>query len=163
MKEKKTLAIIFIVSILILLVIGIAMMFSVSFTAGLHEYKDYYYFIIRQLVWVSAGGVFMIITSRINYKSYKKIRGVFFLGGLALLIAVLFIGTDINGARRWIKLGPIIIQPSEVAKITFIVYLAGALEYYKEKRYKSTEILVSSIIPLLLFVVLIFAEKSFFP
>lgn len=161
MREKKTLLIIFIVSILILLVIGIAMMFSVSFTAGLHEYKDYYYFIIRQLVWVSAGGAFMIITSRINYKNYKKIRGVFFLGGLVLLIAVLFIGTDINGARRWIKLGPVIIQPSEVAKITFIIYLAGALEYYKEKRYKSAEILISSIVPLLVFVVLIFAEKSF--
>ncbi len=161
MREKKTLSISFIVSILILIVVGIAMMFSVSFTAGLHEYKDYYYFIIRQLVWVSAGGVFMIITSRINYKRYKKIRGLFFLFGLVLLVAVLFIGREVNGARRWIIMGPIIIQPSEVAKITFIVYLAGALEYYKEKRYKSIEILVASLIPLLAFVVLIFAEKSF--
>ena len=74
MKEKRTLSITFIISIMILIVIGIAMMFSVSFTSGLHEYRNYYYFIIRQLIWITAGGFFMIVASRINYKRYKKIR-----------------------------------------------------------------------------------------
>lgn len=161
MKEKKTLLIAFVISILILIVIGIAMMFSVSFTSGLHEYKNYYYFIIRQLVWIIAGGFFMIIASQINYKKYKKIRGLFFIGGFALLILVLLVGKEVNGAKRWIMLGPVMVQPSEVAKVTFIIYLSGALEYYKEKKYKSIEILIASIIPLFLYVLLIFMEKSF--
>ena len=161
MKEKRTLSIMFIVSILILIVIGIAMMFSVSFTSGLHEYKNYYYFIIRQIAWIIAGGFFMIIASKINYKRYKKMRGLFFVGALILLIAVLLVGKEVNGAKRWLNVGPVAIQPSEVAKLAFIIYLSGALDYYREKKYKSLEILISSIIPLLIFVILIFAEKSF--
>lgn len=161
MKEKRTLSIAFIVSVLILVVVGVAMMFSVSFTSGLHEYKNYYYFIIRQIAWVLAGGFFMIVASKIDYRLYKKTRGLFFIGGFILLVAVLFIGKEVNGAKRWIVLGPIVIQPSEVAKLAFIIYLSGALDYYREKKYKSIEILLASVIPLFLFVILIFAEKSF--
>ena len=161
MKEKRTLSITFIISIMILIVIGIAMMFSVSFTSGLHEYRNYYYFIIRQLIWITAGGFFMIVASRINYKRHKKIRGLFFIGGFALLVLVLIIGKEVNGAKRWLVLGPIVIQPSEVAKIAFIIYLSGALEYYKDKKYKSLEILIAAVVPLFIFIVLIFMEKSF--
>ena len=132
MKEKKTMAITFTVLILILMVIGIAMMFSVSFTAGLHEYKNYYYFIMHQSAWFLIGTVLMIAGIMIDYRTYEKKRLLFYFAGFSLLAAVLIFGKEVNGAKRWLNLGVVSIQPSEFAKLFIILYMADVLAYYKK-------------------------------
>jgi cell division protein FtsW len=66
------------------------------------------------------------LVARIRPEAWKKGSKVVWLASLVLLVAVEFIGTEMNGARRWIGVGPFAIQPAEFAKIATIIYLAGA-------------------------------------
>ena len=119
----------FLMLVLMLLGIGIVMMLSASYASAYYSTKissPYYYF-IRQLLFGAAGVVVLYFVSKINYQTWRWLSVFVLLAAFALLALVLVVGENINGATRWIRLGPITIQPSEVAKLGVILYFSARL------------------------------------
>lgn len=117
--------------ILVLIVLGTIMVFSASYPNALREKNDSLYYIRNQLLWVTIGGGVMLFAAAIPYKIYKAVTPSVCLVSVALLLLVLVIGTAEGVARRWIVVGPLSIQPSEIAKAALIMTLA----YYIDGHY----------------------------
>src|SRR5216683_1724305 len=83
----------------------------------------------RQLVWVGVGLVALLILAALDYHNSVRAAPGLYLLGVALLVTVFVLGRTVSGARRWIHVGPITFQPSELFKIIFIVTLAWALTW----------------------------------
>jgi rod shape determining protein RodA len=81
----------------------------------------------KQLVWYAVGTVVMIVVFLFNYKDYERWGHLIYILSVALLIAVLLFGKYVAGSRRWLVLGPVSVQPSEMAKLAVIIVLA---KYY---------------------------------
>jgi len=115
-------------AIFILLVISIVMVYSSSSVVALTEYNDSAFFMKRQLMWTLLGLGLMAITMRVEHRHLSKQRVVLILLAVSLLLfgATLIpgIGRMINGSRRWLRLGMLSFQPSELAKFTLVVYLS---------------------------------------
>lgn len=125
--------------IIFLLVFGLIMIYSSSsYTAGL-KFKDSAYFVKRQIGFIGLGFVGMIITTFIPYKWFIKVSKYLYGFSIFLSIIVLFIGKEVNGAKRWIVIGPINFQPSETVKISLIIFLAYYLVKHKDDLF-STEL-----------------------
>ena len=112
-----------------LCIFGIIMVFSASYYVSINENGNPYAYLIRQSIWFVMGLAAMIVLSRIDYHIWSKFSVIFYLVGLGLLVALFIphIGININGATRWIGVGPITIMPGEIAKITLIFYLSGIM------------------------------------
>ena len=141
-----------------LLTIGLVMLFSASYPYALQHRHDSYYFFNRQLLFAIAGVVVMLIVSKINYKLLKVILNPLTVITFALLVIVLFYHTNNGDFKRWIPIGPITLQPSDIAKFTIILVLA----YYCSKNYKKMNRPIHGIVyPLLIiaaFCLLIYKE-----
>ena len=122
--------------VLTLALFGTVMIFSAGYAYAYARYDDGFYFIKKQAVWLFLGILIMILTSRISPKMYEKITPSLYAMTLLLLILVLVVGFVGNGAKRWISIGPITIQPSEIAKISIIMMMS----YYFSKNKKATKI-----------------------
>jgi cell division protein FtsW len=114
-------------AVLMLLVIGIAMVYSSSFAVAHNVFGDDMYFLVRHVIWVSFGLVALVITARVPYQSWQKIAAPFYFMTIALLVLVLVpgIGKENYGATRWFQFGSFFsMQPSELAKLAVVIYLA---------------------------------------
>lgn len=119
----------FLMLVMLLLGIGIIMLLSASYASAYYDVKvssPYFYF-LRQLVFGAAGTVVLYFVSKINYQTWRWVSVFVLLAAFALLALVLVAGENINGATRWLRLGPITIQPSEVAKLGVILYFSARL------------------------------------
>jgi rod shape determining protein RodA len=83
----------------------------------------------RQLMWVGVGVVALLAVVTFDYRSLVRVAPILYLVGLGLLVAVFMLGRSVSGARRWIHLGPLTFQPSELFKLIFILTLAWALTW----------------------------------
>lgn len=81
----------------------------------------------RQAIWMGLGLVFLLATLLVDYRTLERIAVPFYLSVIGLLVAVLFIGRIVNGSQRWIDLGPMNLQPSELAKLALIILFARIL------------------------------------
>lgn len=107
--------------------LGLVMVYSASAWLAKQTTGSWTYYLHRQAVFLSAGIATMLVVSRINYRWLRRYAVHGMLGSLALLLLVLFIGREVNGAKRWLALGPLTMQPSEVAKIALIIFLSFTL------------------------------------
>ena len=114
----------FLILVLILVCLGSIMVFSASFAYAGYKYDNPYYFVIRQSVWAVLGFSVMILTMQFDYRIYQKLTVPFFIISTILLCLVPFIGSVRNGAKRWIIIGPISVQPSEIMKLALVMLLA---------------------------------------
>lgn len=114
----------FLVIVILLVCLGSAMVFSASYAYAEHHFGDSLYFIRSQIRWVAVGFVAMIVVMQFDYRWFQKLTMPAFFGTLALLALVPFIGKTVKGAKRWIEVGPIQIQPSEMMKLALIMVLA---------------------------------------
>jgi cell division protein FtsW len=116
-------------STIALVVLGTLMVYSASFVVAHNEFNDDAYFLVRQLVWVAAGGVGMLIAARVDYRRWRSLSLPIMFLCIAMLVLVLVpgVGSSSYGAVRWLKLGPVQIQPSEIAKLAMTLYLADWL------------------------------------
>lgn len=116
-------------AVLGLIIIGLTMVASSSVMISTKYYNQPFHFLIRQLLYLCAGLFLALIVMRLDSKHWEKLSMPFLLLCLLLLIIVLIpgIGRMVNGSRRWLALGPIGIQVSELAKLATIFYLAGYL------------------------------------
>jgi cell division protein FtsW len=112
------------VPVSLLVIIGLGAILSASSVVGLRETGDGLFYFKRQIAWLVVGVVGMVVAAFIPLRWWKKLALPMFVGTLGLLVAVLFVGSQVNGATRWLIIGPISIQPSEIAKLATIVMLA---------------------------------------
>lgn len=131
----------------LLLMCGLLTLFSATYYKAV-DHGDALLEVKRQLIGVGLGAALMLITSRIPYTFWRDPRVV--VAGLAascvLLVLVIIpgIGVSLNGSRRWLNIAGMSFQPSEVAKIASVLYLASTLSY----RTKQVEKLFRGIVPL---------------
>lgn len=122
--------------IAILIVLGIVILASVSASFAFKKFGDTYYLLNHQILFgLIPGLILAFLAFRINLSLLKKWAPVLLLINLVLLVMVFMplIGSKIEGASRWIVLGPFSFQPSELLKLTFILYLASWLTSRTEK------------------------------
>lgn len=112
-----------------LVLAGLVMIFSASGTIAGTRYGDPAYFLKRQIVWAVIGFLGMAVAMRVNYRKLQDVAPYLYLFALLLLFLVLIpgIGKEVSGARRWIALGPLTFQPSELAKLALIIAFAHFL------------------------------------
>ncbi|MBQ8578978.1 MAG: putative lipid II flippase FtsW [Clostridia bacterium] len=114
----------FLILVIILVCLGSAMVFSASYAYAEYHFDDSLYFIRSQLQWAAIGFVVMFVVMHMDYRWYQKLTMPAFLGTFALLVLVPFVGKTVKGATRWIELGPIQVQPSEMMKLALVMVLA---------------------------------------
>lgn len=112
---------------LLLLGIGIVTVFDASYALALeHRHGDSFYYVKLQAAWAVVGLAALLATWRVRYWKWRRFAGAGAAVSVLLLLAVLVphIGISVAGARRWVGHGPIRIQPSEVAKLMLVLYIA---------------------------------------
>ncbi|MFM8535164.1 MAG: putative lipid II flippase FtsW [Acidimicrobiia bacterium] len=116
-------------AILTLICVSIVMVYSASALVALERFQQPYLFVTRQMMWAAVGIAVLSIVMRIDYRSYRNDKLVWAMIAVVglLLLAVLF-RAPINGTRRWFGIGGFGIQPSELAKLTAIIFTAMVLE-----------------------------------
>ena len=105
------------------------MVFSTGALIADEKFNNLFHFLERHLLWVFIGFIFMVTSMNIRYEMLKKLGKPFLVVTIILLILVYFphIGKAAGGARRWIRVGPLSIQPSELARLVMIMYAANFL------------------------------------
>ncbi|MCI5800691.1 MAG: putative lipid II flippase FtsW [Oscillospiraceae bacterium] len=122
----------FLVLVLLLLTFGLVMMFSASYAYAYYRMDDSFYYIKRQLLFAVGGLGVMIFLAYFDYRWWRKLALPVFAASILMLVVVLFM-PERNGAKRWIELGPLTFQPSEIAKFAVILMFASMVALYGEK------------------------------
>jgi len=114
---------------LLLLGFGLIMIYSASVAEALRDFGTKWYFVSLQLKWALVGLVLMLLLSRLPVRTWEKLAFPLLVGGLLLLLLVAIpgIGTKVQGARRWLILPGVTLQPSELIKFVEVVYLSSWL------------------------------------
>ena len=115
---------------LILVIFGIIMVFSSSYYWSIDQFGQPYHFLIRDLFWAGSGFVLMFGAMIVDYHvlASKKVAVVLLILSILLLGLVMTpLGQNINGATRWIGIGPITVMPGEIAKICAIIFVSWYL------------------------------------
>lgn len=126
---------------LVLLVVGLMMVYSASISIAAKSTGNSAYFLIRQLAHVTLGVGVMWIVAQSRVRMWEHLGPILLLFAIALLIAVLIpgVGAKINGSTRWIQLGGFHMQPSELAKLFMVIYVAGYLVRRQEELRNFTQ------------------------
>lgn len=140
-KDSKPADYTLIITILTLVLGGFVMIYSASAIWAERHLGQPLYFLKRQFFWAAFGLIIMGIVSRFNYNIYRE-KIPFILGATIVALAFALLGHKVGGARRWIKLGPLGIQPSEFSKLSCVIFLA----YYLDKKKSRLRSPVSSIL-----------------
>jgi cell division protein FtsW len=120
-----------IVAVAALTTIGLMMIYSTTFYLGYQLHDQPTYFFLRQLIWVSLGVGALVVMARIEYHTWLKYSIPLMAGTLLMLGLVLLVGSEKFGGQRWLFNGSI--QPSEMTKLTVIIYLANWLSSKNER------------------------------
>ena len=110
--------------IIFLICFGLVMLYSTSSYNGEIKFGDAAYYLKKQLFATTLGVIAMTVISKIDYHVWARFAGVAYLLALGLCTAVIFIGSSVNGSKRWLRLGPLSFQPSDFAKLCVIIFLA---------------------------------------
>lgn len=105
------------------------MVFSASFVRAQQLLGDPYYYLKRQALWLVIGTTAMLFVAQIQYWQWRKLAPLMLLVTFIVLVLVLIpgIGAEEGGGQRWISLGPVGFQPSELAKVTVVIFFAHYL------------------------------------
>jgi cell division protein FtsW len=150
---------------LALCLIGAVMVFSASAISAREEYGNGYTFLLRQVLWLAIGIAGMFALMNMDYRKLRQPRVIFSGFSLTLLLLVLVFFLDRSHAtHRWIRVGPLSLQPSELAKLVVIFYLAWFIEIRRAPRGVGINDPFRSLLPilgvLLLVVGLVVAEPD---
>ncbi len=144
--EQKEYDRILLLTTVILLAIGLIMVFSASFIVAEESSGDPFYFLKRQALWIAIGLFCLFLFSKLNYLVLKRMSLVILLINF-ILLGLIFsaLGTDLGtDARRWLAIGPVVLQPSEFSKLAFVIFTAA---YMSSRRIDIRNILTSVILP----------------
>lgn len=132
--------------------VGLVILYSAVTAGGSTAQQALYY---KQIVWFCGGSVIMTIGLMVNYRELERWAPGIYLCCVFLLLAVLFFGKMGGGSRRWLMMGPITVQPSELAKIGIIIILARYFSRNASKKGFSIKELIRPAILILIPVILI--------
>jgi len=160
--QRRTI-IVLIAAVLILMTVGVIMMFSASLVRGQSSYENTEYFLFRQLIWLTLSVIGAIICARIDLVFLRKaaLPAAAVCALLLVLVRIPGIGHEINGSWRWLRFGPLTLQPSEFSKIGIILAVAWWIS--RRRRYMQT-LKRGSLVPCLglgLFAALLMMEPDF--
>ena len=154
---------VFLICVAILVIFGLIMLSSASSDLGKLKYNDTYYYLKHQITYgLTLGIIGFLITSFLYYRNLQKIAFLLLAFNIILLVLVFTpLGTPHNkGASRWIEIGPISLQPAELLKISFIIYLAAWLSNVKKKRQNFYEGFLPFLTILCLIAFLVFFQPA---
>lgn len=137
-REVGKMDITFLSFVLILFTIGLVMLFSASYAFSLEYYKNSYRFISRQAIFGIGGIALMLIISWVDYHFWRKFAWILYIGINLVLLFLLIMPPMVKGmdVKRWLVIGPISFQPSEIAKFSIILLFSSiiAANYKQVKR-----------------------------
>lgn len=148
-------------SALMLICIGFVMISSASIEVAAVRNNNPFFYMIRHGTFIVIGLVAAAVMLRVPMSFWQKSGPWLLLVGFSLLVLVLLVGREINGSVRWIPLGPVNLQASEVAKFTMVVYLAGYLVRRLSEVRSSWKGIAKPALPLTFFVLLLILEPDF--
>lgn len=119
--------------VVLLTCLGLIMLYSTSAYDAQVEYGSDTYFLFRQALFSVGGLAAIFVFSMIDYHFYARYAGYFYLFSNLLLLVTKFIGHEVNGAKRWIKIGPIQFQSAEPAKLAIILFLSVLIVQFGKK------------------------------
>ncbi|MGZ3444454.1 MAG: putative lipid II flippase FtsW [Myxococcaceae bacterium] len=122
-------------AVVALVSLGLVMVYSASAVTAAEKQGNGFYFLERQLLAAGVGLVAMATAVRVGYRRLARLAYPMLLLSIVLLVMVLVpgVGTVVGGARRWLRLPGLSLQPAEIAKFTWVVYLAYSLAKKREK------------------------------
>ncbi|OUP50719.1 FtsW/RodA/SpoVE family cell cycle protein [Lachnoclostridium sp. An181] len=122
--------------VFILVGIGLLILYSTSAYNGEVKFHDSFYYLKKQAFATALGIAGMFFTAKMDYHIFQKFAVWGYLAALGLSTAVLFIGDEYNGSKRWLSFGPFSFQPSEYAKLAVILFLASFVSKHVKKMGK---------------------------
>jgi len=146
---------------LVLLILGLVMVGSASVSLSEKQMGEPFYFFWRQSAYVCAGLILAWLVFHVPIAVWEKINPALLMLGSVLLILVLVLGREINGSTRWISLGPVNLQPSELMKLFVVMFLAGYLERRGEEVRTSVKGFLKPMMLLSLIAILLLLEPDF--
>lgn len=160
----------FLLSVVALLAFGLIMLFSASYVESYDEFTfdpskgkfGGYQIFFEQLIVAVIGLVVMWIASHVRVDVYRKLAGVAFVVSLILLVYVLInpeIKDGKENIRRWFSFFGVSVQPSEIAKLALILYMAALMEKYQKYIQKSAKAIFPNTIPVLIVLLLVYFES----
>ena len=134
-----------------LLLLGLAMIFSASFVSSLEDQASPFLYVKKQALWAVLGIVAFIAFSRIDYRKLKGWGYVGLVVVVLLLMAVLIpgLGVTAGGSSRWLSLGPLSLQPSELAKLALILFIADVFSRKDPASVKQLSHTILPVVPVL--------------
>ena len=146
---------------LLLVVAGLLMIFSASAVMASARFGSPYSFVIRQAAYALAGLLAMWALMHVDYRKLNNPTVVFPAVAVTIILLVgAFFGHDSHGAHRWIKVGPMQFQPSELAKPALVLFLAWWLQDRMSRIENVRGTILPAAIPSLLFILLIVKEPD---
>ncbi|MFT4113303.1 putative lipid II flippase FtsW [Silvibacterium sp.] len=146
---------------LVLVVIGLLMVFSASAVMAKERTGSPYHYVMLQSVYAALGLVAMTLLMKIDYRLYNRPNAVFpAIGITVLLLLMAFVMHDSHGAHRWIRLGPISFQPSEIAKPVMVLFLAWWLQSRMSSIEDIRSTVLPAVVPSLIFIALLLKEPD---
>ncbi len=126
-KAKKTFDYGLLSVVMILIVVGLFVLYSTSAYNGRIKFQDEFYYLKKQVFATTLGLLCMYIAAKIDYHVWQKYAVLAYVISLILSLAVLLVGDEYNGSKRWLSFGPLSFQPSEFAKLAVILFLASMI------------------------------------
>jgi cell division protein FtsW len=114
---------------------GLVMVFSASEVQGWLWFHNPAYYFEHQLIWLALGVILLVVAANIDYHRLRVLAWPLGVVTVVLMVLVLLphFGVEVNGARRWLRIGPLQMQPAELAKIAAIVFMALWLERHRDR------------------------------
>lgn len=145
---------------LLLVTLGLAMLYSTSAVLAQIRHQDSLYFLKRQLLWAGFGLLGLWAMRSMPYSAQRRLAKPALLCTLVALIVVLLLGKEVSGARRWLVIGPLSIQPSEFAKYTLLLYVARSLALNQERLTSFVHTYLPNMAVLAVVTLLVFKEPD---
>ena len=111
-------------ALFLLVITGLVILYSTSAYNGDVKFHDSFYYLKKQVFATLLGIAGMFVVANMDYHVWRHFAVLGYLTAILLSVAVLFIGDEINGSKRWLSLGPLSFQPSEFAKVALTLFLA---------------------------------------
>lgn len=139
------------VTVAVLVLLGLIMILSASNVAAFAQYGSSFRFFTRQLLWAAGGIVAFALCARLDYRRWQGLGYVAYAVTFLLLLLVLIpgFGVAVGGSARWIGVGPLQFQPSEMAKLALVLFCADVFSRKKESTFDSFAHTMLPIVPAL--------------